>query len=265
MMATTRRRRKSSSEPSGERLQKLLAAAGVASRRACETLIAQGRVSLNGRVVREAGTRADAERDRIEVDGRAIRRAGRRRHYLLHKPGGVVTTTADPHAERTVLDLVPSRERLFPVGRLDAASEGLLLLTNDGELAQAMLHPSFEVPRTYRVNVRGVVSEATLRRVRSGIVLRGRRTAKCKARLVEAQDGRCLLELTLIEGRRRQIREVMQQVGHPVLHLLRTGFGPLRLGNLKSGEWRAVTAGEHAALARLRAASPSASGSKRAT
>lgn len=236
----------------GERLQKLLAAAGVASRRACEELIAQGRVSVNGRVVRRPGTRADPERDRVEVDGVPIRRRGRRRHYLLHKPRGVVTTTADPHAARTVLDLVPSNERLFPVGRLDAASEGLLLLTNDGELAQAMLHPSFEVPRTYRVSVRGVVSDATLRRLRAGVRLRGRRTAECRAERIAVEGDRTLLELTLVEGRRRQIREVMRLLGHPVRHLLRTRFGPLRLGSLQAGEWRPVSPHEHAALASLR-------------
>jgi pseudouridine synthase len=243
---------KSAEADRGERLQKLLAAAGVASRRACERLIAEGRVSLNGQVVRQPGTRADPERDRIEVDGRPLRRSGRRRHYLLNKPRGVVTTARDPHAARTVLDLVPTRERLFPVGRLDAQSEGLLLLTNDGELAQAMLHPSFEVPRTYRVRVEGVVSEATLARIRDGIVLRGRRTARCEAGRVEVRDGRSLLELTLIEGRRRQIRDVMRAVGHPVRRLVRTRFGPLRLGSLEPGAWRAVTAREHAALARLR-------------
>ena len=262
-MATGRRGSTSAPESGGEeRLQKLLAAAGVASRRASEKLIAQGRVSVNGRVVREPGTRADPRRDRIEVDGRSIRRAGRRRHYVLHKPRGVMTTSSDPHAQRTVLDLVPSRERLFPVGRLDVASEGLLLLTNDGELAQVMLHPSFEVPRTYRASVDGVLTEATLRRIRNGLVLRGRRTAKCRAELVAADRGRCLVELTLIEGRRRQIREMMQQVGHPVRRLVRTRFGPLRLGDLKLGEWRAVTPREHTALARLRQRAGSGSGSK---
>ncbi len=263
-MATRRRVRASPESQGGERLQKLLAAAGVASRRASEELIAQGRVSVNGRVVREPGTRADSRRDRIEVDGRLIRRAGRRRHYLLHKPRGVTTTTADPYAQRTVLDLVPSRERLFPVGRLDVASEGLLLLTNDGELAQVMLHPSFEVPRTYRASVDGVLTEATLRRIRKGIMLRGRWTAKCRAELVAADRGRCLVELTLIEGRRRQIREMLQQVGHPVRKLVRTRFGPLRLGELKAGEWRAVTPPEHTALARLRERAGSGSGSKHA-
>ena len=235
----------------GERLQKLLAAAGVASRRASETLIREGRVSVNGRVVRELGTRADAARDRIEVDGEPIRRSGRRRHYVLYKPRGVVTTTSDPHAERTVIDLVPSRERLFPVGRLDAPSEGLLLLTNDGALAQAMLHPSFEVPRTYRVTVAGKVNEATLRRIRRGVELRGRRTAQCEASVVEPQGDRTLLEMTLAEGRRRQIRDVMRALGHPVRKLLRTRFGPLRLRGLRPGQWRPVTPHEHAALGRL--------------
>ncbi len=248
-----RRRRASEPESAGpERLQKLLAAAGIASRRACENLIRQGRVAVNGSVVRELGTRADARRDRIEVDGRLVQRKGPRRHYLMNKPPGVVTTTSDPHASRTVLDLLPSRERLFPVGRLDLQSEGLLLLTNDGELAQALLHPSFEVPRTYRVNVEGVVSDATLRRIRRGVMLRGRRTAECKAILVDSSEDASVVELTLIEGRRRQIREVMQLLGHRVKRLLRTDFGPLRLGRLETGEWRAVNAREQAALNLLR-------------
>ena len=245
-------RRRAGAGREGERLQKLLAAAGVASRRASETLILQGRVSVNGRVVRELGTRADVARDRIEVDGQPIRRGGRRRHYVLYKPRGVVTTTSDPHAARTVLDLVPSRERLFPVGRLDAPSEGLLLLTNDGELAQAMLHPSFEVPRIYRVTVSGTVNEATLRRIRRGVELRGRRTAKCEASVIGTQGDRTLLEMTLVEGRRRQIREVMRALGHPVRKLLRTRFGPLQLRGLRPGQWRPVTPHEHAALSRLR-------------
>ena len=236
----------------GERLQKLLAAAGVASRRASETLIRDGRVSVNGTVVRELGTRADAVRDRIEVDGEPIRSGGPRRHYVLYKPRGVVTTTADRHAPRTVLELVPDHERLFPVGRLDAPSEGLLLLTNDGELAQALLHPSFEVPRTYRVTVSGSVTEATLRRIRRGVSLRGKRTAPCEASVVEPQGDRTLLEVTLVEGRRRQIRDVMRMLGHPVRKLLRTRFGPLRLRGLRPGQWRPLTPHEEVALAGLR-------------
>jgi len=237
----------------GERIQKILAAAGVASRRASETLIRDGRVSVNGTIVSELGTRADPVRDRIEVDGEPIRRSGPRRHYVLNKPRGVVTTTRDPHAAHTVLELVPDHERLFPVGRLDAPSEGLLLLTNDGELAQAMLHPSFEVPRTYRVTVSGRVGEASLRRIRRGITLRGKRTAPCEASVVETQGDRTLLEMTLVEGRRRQIRELLRTLGHPVRKLLRTRFGPLRLRGLRAGQWRVVTPHEHAALERLRA------------
>ncbi len=234
-----------------ERLQKILAAAGIASRRAAEALIREGRVRLNGRVVMELGTRADPQRDRIHVDGRRVATNTRRQSYLVYKPRGVVTTTRDPHATKTVLDLVSSRARLFPVGRLDAPSEGLLLLTNDGELTHALLHPSFEVPRTYRVSVKGEFSAAEARQVAGGVELDGRRTAPCEVRVLSASTDRSVVEITLIEGRRRQIREVMRLLDHPVRRLLRTRFGPLRLGTLKPGESRRLRPAESQALERM--------------
>ena len=173
-----------------ERLQKILAAAGIASRRAAEALIREGRVRVNGRVVTELGTRAHPQRDRILVDGRRVAGKSRRQSYLVYKPRGVVSTTRDPHATKTVLDLVSSRERLFPVGRLDAPSEGLLLLTNDGELTQALLHPSFEVPRTYRVSVEGELSGAEAQQISAGIELDGRQTAPCDVRVLSAAPAR---------------------------------------------------------------------------
>jgi len=260
-----------SPQKGAERLQKLLAAAGVASRRASEDLIRAGRVRVNGHVIRELGTRADPAHDKVQVDGRRIRFGGRRRHYVLHKPRGIVSTTSDPHADRTVLDLVPTHDRLFPVGRLDAASEGLLLLTNDGELAQRLLHPSFRVPRTYRVSVDGRVRAATLRKIQNGVELDGGTTAPCEVTLREQGDERSVLEVTLIEGRKRQIRDMMRALGHPVRRLLRVRFGPLRLGRLKAGDWRPLTTAETAALTRMRAeATPPAGnsegkGSKRIT
>jgi pseudouridine synthase len=209
-------------------------------------------VSVNGKTVRELGTRARVDRDRICVDGRRVRTQGRRVHYVLYKPRGVVSTTRDPHAKRTVLDLVPRRERLFPVGRLDAASEGLLLLTNDGPLAQLLLHPSYRIPRTYKVSVDGAVKGASLKRLARGIELDGRRTAPCEVELIEQTPERSVLEMTLIEGRQRQIREMMKAIGHPVRRLLRVRFGPLRLRGLRPGEWRTLDAREVAALDRMR-------------
>ena len=234
-----------------ERLQKLLAAAGVASRRGAEELMREGRVRLNGRVVEELGVRADPRRDRITVDGRRIGRPARRRHYLVYKPRGVVTTTRDPHARRTVLDLVRSSERLFPVGRLDVASEGLLLVTNDGELAQVLTHPSFEVPRTYRVSVRGRVVARDLRRLSRGIEIEGRMTAPCEVRLLEQNEDRSTIEITLREGRRRQIRLMLAEVDHPVRRLVRVRFGPLRLRGLAPGESRPLSRDEARALERM--------------
>jgi len=236
----------------GERLQKILAAAGIASRRAAETMILDGRVSVNGRVVRTLGTRADAARDRILVDGRRVGRPSRARYYLVHKPRGVVTTTREPGSRRTVLDLVPSsRGRLFPVGRLDAASEGLVLLTNDGAAAQRLLHPSFEVPRTYRVSVDGAVRSHGLRTLADGIELDGRPTAPCGVRLLSSSEERSVVQIELIEGRRHQIRRMFESVGHPVRRLVRTRFGPLRLTGIAPGDARPATPAERETLGRM--------------
>jgi 23S rRNA pseudouridine2605 synthase len=236
---------------SGTRLQKLIAEAGIASRREAEALILAGQVRVNGAVVRELGTRADPRRDSIRVKGRALGRPARRKSYLVYKPRGVVTTTRDPHAKRTVLDLVPSRERLFPVGRLDAASEGLLLVTNDGAAAHALLHPSFGVERTYRVSVEGMVRADALRRLSKGIEIEGRRAALASARLLERDAEHTVLEVALGEGRKRQIRRLMRAIGHPVRRLVRTRFGPLALRGLGPGEWRPLSRQEQQALERM--------------
>ncbi len=252
-MSRSRPRTSRSSEPPGgsARLQKILAEAGVASRRRAELLIREGRVSVNGKTVTVLGTRADPGRDEIRVDGSRVGRPGRRVYYLVHKPRGYVTTTRDPHARHTVMDLVRSRVRLFPVGRLDAASEGLLLLTNDGALAQVLLHPKFEIPRTYHVSVDGSVRADSLRRLAAGMELDGRRTAPCTARLLEREAKRSVVEIELIEGRRRQIRLLMARLGHPVRRLVRTRYGPLSLRGLASGDCRLLRAAEVAALERL--------------
>ena len=207
---------------------------------------------MNGRVVTRLGERAHPERDRVRVDGRPLPRAARPLYYLVHKPRGVVTTTDDPQARRTVLDLLPpSRQRLFPVGRLDVASEGLVLLTNAGRVAQALLHPSFQVPRVYRVSVDGSVDADAMRRLCSGIELDGVLTARCELRLLERDPQRTRVEVQLGEGRRRQIRRMFESVGHPVRRLLRVRFGPLRLGGLRPGEWRRLRPDEVEAVERM--------------
>jgi len=209
-------------------------------------------VRVNGKVVRELGSRADPAHDRIDVDGRRIRMPRRTTTVVVHKPRGVVSTTRDPHARRTVLDLVPDSEHLFPVGRLDAQSEGLLLLTNDGELAHALLHPSFEVPRTYRASVNGSVRADALRALTRGVDLDGGRSARADVTVLERDEERTRLELTLGEGRKHEIREMLRAVGHPVRRLLRVRFGPVTLGNLRAGQWRALSPLEVRALERIR-------------
>ena len=248
-----------------ERLQKVLADAGVASRRAAEALIEAGRVTVNGREVRTPGTRVRARRDRICVDGKRVAQPEPRRYFVVYKPRGVVSTTHDAHARRTVLDLVRSGARLFPVGRLDSASEGLLLLTNDGELAQRLLHPSFEVPRTYRASVDGRVAAPVLRALASGVPVTGGHARARTVRLLEQSDERSVVELMVVDGRKHQIREMMQAVGHPVRRLLRVRFGPLTLAGLAPGESRPLRPAERSALLRMLEGSAPARQAKRAS
>ena len=229
------------------RLQKILAQAGIASRRTAETLIADGRVTVNGKTVRELGTKADGARDDIRVDGRRVKPTERRRYILLYKPAGVVTTLSDPERRRTVIDLLPGvREYVYPVGRLDYDTEGLLLLTNDGDLAARLTHPRHGVERTYEARVAGTPDEKALERLRRGIPLDGRRTLPAEISLLNKghgdRDG--VLAITIREGRNRQVRRMCEAVGHPVRKLIRVGIGPLSDRGLKPGTWRELTAHE---------------------
>jgi 23S rRNA pseudouridine2605 synthase len=232
-----------------ERLQKLLAAAGLASRRAAEAWIREGRVRVDGRVAK-LGDAADLEVQRVAVDGHPIAVA-RPAYWMAHKPRGVVTTTRDPEGRRTVLDLLPrDAPRLHPVGRLDQETEGLVLLTNDGAVTQALLHPSLGSEREYRVTVRGATTDALLRRLAAGIVLDDGPTAPARvgpARFDRAADA-STFSLVLAEGRKRQIRRAMQALGHPVVRLLRVRMGPLVLGALAAGRARRLRPAEVAAL-----------------
>jgi pseudouridine synthase len=240
------------------RLQKILSQAGVASRRAAETLIAEGRVSVNGTTVREMGTKATPGADDIRVDGRRIAAAERLRHILLYKPAGYVTTRADPERRRTVLDLVSGvQEYIYPVGRLDYDSEGLLLLTNDGELAARLTHPRHGVERTYEARVAGVPDRDALDRLRRGIPLDGHRTRPAEATLLKGSarvvKGRpeSVVRMTIREGRNRQVRRMLEAVGHPVRALTRTRIGPIADERLGPGTWRDLTPDE---VRRLRSA-----------
>jgi 23S rRNA pseudouridine2605 synthase len=232
-------------EPAGVRLQKVLAQAGIASRRACEVLISEGRVEVNSEVVLEQGRRVDPERDVIRVDGARIPPPRRHRYLALNKPRGVVATMDDPEGRRTIANLLDTRqlrnERLFHVGRLDTDSEGLLIMTNDGDLAQRLAHPSYEVPKTYIAEVAGVVSEQTLKRLRRGLTLEDGPVRPTSVKIVSSVGDKTLLKITLQEGRNRIVRRTMEAVGHPVRRLSRIGIGPVRLGNLKVGEYRELT------------------------
>jgi len=248
-----------------ERLQKLLAQAGVASRRASEKLIAEGRVTVNGETVREMGVKADPAMDDIRVDGRRLKARERLRYILLNKPAGYVTTRSDPQRRRTVLDLLAGvREYVYPVGRLDYDTEGLLLLTNDGDLAARLTHPRHGVERTYEARVAGIPDREAIERLRNGIPLDGRRTQPAMVTLLNRagggrgrrDEGEGLLSITIREGRNRQVRRMCEAVGHPVRQLARRKIGPLSDRRLRPGEWRELTPQEVTAL---RAAAASSS------
>lgn len=234
-----------------ERLQKTLARAGVASRRAAERLIAEGRVTVNGRPAREPGTKVDPAADAIKVDGKRIAAAPAHATWiLLHKPRGVVTTMSDPQGRPTVRDLLrPAGVRVFPVGRLDYDSEGLLLLTDDGDLARDLMHPSSGVEKTYRVKVKGMPDPAAIRRVARGMILDGRPTGPARVRVVKRGDNPWLT-VTIAEGRRRQVRRMLEAAGHPVLRLKRVAYGGVVLGDLAPGRTRRLRPEEVAGLER---------------
>jgi 23S rRNA pseudouridine2605 synthase len=232
------------------RLAKYLAHAGVASRRSAETLIAAGRVTVAGETVTDPARDVD-ENSRVALDGEPLGGAEPRVLYALHKPVGVVSTARDTHGRRTVLELVPANGlRLYPVGRLDIDSSGLMLLTNDGELANRLTHPRFEVPKTYRAKLRAApIANDALDALRNGVELEDGRTAPARVRRIGGRSAN-LIELTIHEGRNRQVRRMCQAIGHPVLELVRISFGPLALDGLEPGAHRRLPAAE---VERLRA------------
>jgi 23S rRNA pseudouridine2605 synthase len=234
-------------EPKGERLQVVLARFGVASRRGVVSLIEEGKVRVNGEVVREKGFRVDTAADKISVGGEALEVSAPRRlvTYVFNKPKGVMTTLQDPHAERMIADFFTDiPERVFPVGRLDRDTTGLILMTNDGELAFRLTHPKFGVKKRYRVRVRGLVKAEAVKPLEKGITLEEGRTAPCRIEIDRAETDETTLFVTLHEGKKRQIRRMFEAIGHRVTDLERVSYGPLELGRLKPGERRELPAGE---------------------
>ena len=237
-----------------ERLQKVLSARGAASRRAAEEMIVEGRVSVDGRTVRELGTKVDAAEAEIRVDGRLLYRP-RLKYLMLNKPRGYLTTASDPEGRRTVYDLLTpgdARERVFPVGRLDMDSEGLLLLTNDGDLANRIAHPRYRIDKEYHALVKGHPSGGALAQLRrGGFMLDGGRTGPAQVEVLEQSGQTTLLRVVIHEGRRRQVRRIMEEIGHPVERLRRVRLGPLTLAGLPAAGYRPLTAGEVLRLQRL--------------
>jgi pseudouridine synthase len=239
------------------RLQKILSGAGIASRRAAESYITEGRVSVNGNTVTELGSKADPDTDEIRVDGRRIKTEKRRLYILMYKPRGYITSRSDPQRRPTVIDLLNKggvREYVYPVGRLDYESEGLLLLTSDGDLAAKLTHPSHGVAREYQARVRGVPDRHALERIGKGVVLEGRKTAPAEIALqkvVEGEEGdQAVLSIVIREGRNRQVRNMCDAIGHPVVRLRRVRIGPITDEHIRPGEFRELSDKEIAALKR---------------
>ena len=229
------------------RLQKWLSMAGVASRRKAEEMILDGRVKVNGGLVTALGTKVDPTQDVLEVDGKPIDTEQKKVYIMLHKPEGVVTTVTDTHGRQTVMDFVPGDVRLYPVGRLDQDTSGLLLMTNDGEWAQKLTHPKHQVQKTYVAVVKGVPTAENLRKLRHGIVIEGKKTAPAQVKLLETMPVKgekvqnAKLLITIHEGRNRQVRNMCEAIGHKVVSLKRVVVGGLALGNVAKGKWRYLT------------------------
>lgn len=224
-----------------QRLQKIIAEMGIASRRKAEELILEGRVTVNGRVA-EIGMKADPGRDHIKVNGKLLTRLEKKVYYVFYKPRGVVTSLNDPEGRPTVRDFLGKiRERVFPVGRLDYDSEGLLILTNDGDLAQAILHPSKKIPKTYLVKIKGVLEEEDMTKLRNGMRIDGTMTSPAWVKKVRRSASNSWVEMTITEGRKRQIRRMIERVGHSVIRLMRIRINGLEMGHMDPGTYRKIT------------------------
>jgi 23S rRNA pseudouridine2605 synthase len=229
----------------GERLNKVIAMAGIASRRRADEMISSGRVTVNGKVVTKAGSKAVWGVDTITVDGQQLLDPPKKIYLILNKPFGYVTSLHDPQGRPIVRDLVKDvKERIYPVGRLDFDSQGLLIITNDGELSFRLMHPRYEIPRTYKVLIEGSIAPRAVERLKKGVVLDDGPTYPARVKVVDRQDGRSVLRITMVEGRSREIRRMLEALGHNTLQLIRIGYGNLILGNLKVGKYRHLTNSE---------------------
>lgn len=228
-----------------------MAQAGVASRREVDKMIVEGQIKVNGRIVWTLGTKIDDEKDRVEFRGKRVEKREEMVYMMLNKPPGYLVTLKDPFQRPTIKELLPSlKERIYPVGRLDYDSEGLLLLTNDGELAHRLAHPRYRVPKKYVVEVRGVPDSSKISRLERGIILDGKMTAPAKIARLSGSAKKILLRIEIHEGRKREVKRMFEAVGHRVLHLKRTDFGGMRLGKLQTGKWRLLTQREVDSLKR---------------
>jgi len=228
-----------------ERLQKVLAQAGVASRRQSEVLITQGKVSVNGQKVTELGVKVDPDEDIILVNNKPISLEDKKVYFALNKPAGYISSVKDPQGRPTVLDLFPDvKERIYPVGRLDYETEGLLILTNDGELTNALTHPSHEISKIYSARVQGTPGIGAIKKLTKGVQLEDGITAPARVEIKEVTKGKALMEIEIHEGRNRQVRRMLEAVGHPVVYLKRIQVGPVKLGNLSLGQYRPLSSNE---------------------
>jgi pseudouridine synthase len=224
------------------RLNKFLAQAGVASRREVDKMIAEGKIKVNGKVVKALGSKIDDEKDKVEVEGRRVEREEGLIYLMINKPPGYLVTLKDDFKRPTIQQLLPSlKKRVFPVGRLDLDSSGLLLMTNDGELAYRLTHPRFKVPKAYLVKVKGKPDPSGLTRLEKGIYLDGKKTAPAKVARLKGDQEKSLFKIEIYEGRKREVKRMFQAIGYKVLQLQRTSFGSLGLGSLKTGKWRFLT------------------------
>ena len=224
------------------RLQKYMAQSGIASRRKSEQMILQGRVKVNDIIINELGTQVNPKRDIVKVDGKRIELEDKKVYIMLNKPKSYVTTLGDEHNEKIVLDLIRDiEERIFPIGRLDKDTTGLLLMTNDGDLAYKLTHPKYEIPKKYIAEVEGTPNAKKLNRFRKGLRIDGRITSKAYIRIIKKRKDSSILEISIHEGRNRQVRKMCEYIRHPVIELNRIGLGDLRLGDLELGKWRYLT------------------------
>lgn len=226
------------------RINKFMAECGVASRRACDEMILEGRVKVNGKKIDTPGLEINEFNDAVTLDGRRITLVSKKYYIMLHKPKGYMTTVKDDKGRKTVMELIKIRSRLYPVGRLDYDTEGLLLLTNDGQLAYALTHPSHEVPKTYIAKIKGKISDTEVRQLRKGVEIDGKMTLPAVVKIIETDDEFSRVEVTIKEGRNHQIKKMFEVVGKEVVFLKRTAIGPLKLGGLGRGEYKNLTSKE---------------------